>query len=165
MARQYSMVESFPRIKLLANAADAAGRTSALYASLRNCEKAWVVVEVNQGNAATVLISLLQGTSDAGAGSKAIQNATRIWLNNDTSLATGSDAYTAQTAGTTFTTDATTKDKLVVFEIVPENVLDMANGFNHIGVSTGASNAANITSADIHIWGSYQAATPPTSYA
>ena len=165
MARQYSMVEMFPPIKLLPCAADAAGRTSSTYASLRNAEKAWVVVEVNQGNAATVLLSLLQATSDAGAGSKAISAATRIWLNDDTSLATGGDAFTVQTAATTFTTDATTKDKLIVFEIVPEVVLDMVNGFNHIGISTGASNAANITSAAIHIWGSYQAATPPTSYA
>lgn len=165
MARQYSMVETFPRIKLLPCAADAAGRTSSTYASLRNCEKAWVVVEINQGNAATVLVSLLQATSDSGGSSKAIQNATRIWLNNDTSLATGSDAFVVQTTGTTFTTDATTKDKLIVFEIVPENVLDMVNGFNHIGISTGASNAANITSSDVQIWGSYQAATPPTSYA
>ncbi len=164
MARQYSMVATFPPVKLLPCAADAAGRTSSTYASLRNCEKAWVVVEVNQGNAATVLLSLLQATSDSGASSKAIQNAVPIWLNDDTSLATGSDAFVVETAATTFTTDATTKDKLIVFEITPEIALDMVNGFNHIGISTGASNAANITSAAIHIWGSYQGAAPPTSY-
>lgn len=165
MARQYSMPYTFPLVKLLACAADAAGRTSSTYASLRNCEKAWVVCEVNQGNAATVLLSILQGNTDAGGGSKAISNAVPIWLVNDTSLATGSDAMVAQSAGTTFTTDATTKDKLVIFEITPEIALDVANGFNHIGVSTGASNAANITSVGIIIWQSYQGASAPTTFA
>lgn len=165
MARQYSMPYMFPLVKLLACAADSAGRTSALYASLRNCEKAWVVCEVNQGNAATVLLSLLQASSDSGGSSKAISNAVPIWLVNDTSLATGSDAMVAQAAGTTFTTDSTTKDKLVIFEITPEIALDMVNGFNHIGVSTGASNAANITSVGIIIWQSYQGASAPTTFA
>ena len=167
MASQYSMIYQFPPIKLLPAAADAAGRTSSVYVSLRNCLKAWLVLEVNQGNAATVLWTPLQATSSAGAGSKAIGGAdttAQIWLNNDTSLATGSDLFVAQTAALNYTTDATTKDKLIIFEIVPEAHLDLVNGFNHIGVSTGASNAANITSAAIHIWGSYEGASAPTSY-
>ena len=159
MARQYSMVASFPPINLFAPAADSAGRTGA-YASLRNAEKAWIQVVVNQGASNTVLLSVLQAQDSSGTGSKAVSNAVPIWLQADS---TASDAYVVQTAATTFTTSSATKNKTVIFEITPETALDMANGFNHITVSTGSSSASNITFAQIIIWGSFQAATPPTS--
>ena len=162
MGVQYQMAAQFPPVTLLAAAADNAGRTS-VYASLRNAVKAWIVVEVNQGAANTVLLSLLQATSSGGAGSKAVATAVPIWLDNATGT---SDALVAQTAATTFTTDATTPaDKFVLFEIQPETALDMVNGFNHIAVSTGASSASNVTSARLHIWGQVQAASPPTTIA
>lgn len=159
MSRQFSMVAEFPPINLLAPAADAAGRTSS-YRSLKNADKAYLVIHLNQGNAATVLLSPLQGKDVSGTGSKAIGSCP-IWLNNDTSL---SDAFVAQAPGATFTTDATLKDKIVIFEIEPEAALDVANGFRSIAVSTGASNAANITEAKVHILNNYKQATPPSSY-
>jgi hypothetical protein len=42
--------------------------------------------------------------------------------------------------------------------------MDMVNGFNSIAVSTGASNAANITEATLFILGSIQADSLPNSY-
>ena len=161
MARQLQMAAQFPPVTLLAAAADAAGRTS-VYASLRNALKAWVVVEINQGNAATMLLSLLQAQDSSGTGSKAISNAAPIWLDADTAT---SDALVAQTAATTLTTSAAVKDKLVVFEITPDFALDLANGFNHIAVSTGASNAANVTAAHLFVYGAIQSASPPTTIA
>lgn len=157
--RQFSMVAELPPVSLLVPAADAAGRASS-YRSLKNADKAYVVFHINQGNAATVLLSVLQGKDVSGTGSKAIA-ASPIWLNNDTSL---SDAFVAQTPGATFTTDATLKDKIVIFEIEPEAALDVANGFRSIAGSTGASNAANITEAKVHIVNNYKQATPPSSY-
>lgn len=157
--RQFSMAAQLPPVMLLAPAADAAGRTSS-YRSLKNALKAYVVVHVNQGNAATVAISLLQGKDVSGGSSKAI-TATPIWLDNDTSV---SDALIAQAAAASFTTDATTKDKIVVFEIEPEQCMDIANGFRSIAVQTGASNAANITEAMLFVVGAYEQATPPTTY-
>jgi hypothetical protein len=153
------MAAQFPPIMLLAPAADAAGRTSS-YRSLRNCLKAWVVVHVNQGNAATVLISLLQASAVAGTGSKAIA-AVPIWSNLDTSV---NDSLVSRTAAATYTTDAGVKDKIVIFELQPEVALDVANGFRAIAVSTGASNAANITEAKLFMWGAYEQASPPNSY-
>lgn len=159
MSRQYSMVAELSPVSLLAPAADAAGRTSA-YRSMKNADKAYVLVHLNQGNAATVAITLLQAKDVSGTGSKAL-GATPIWLNNDTSV---SDALVAQAAAAGFTTDATTKDKLVVFEIEPEACMDVANGYRSIAVQTGASNAANITEAKVHILNNYKQATPPSSY-
>jgi hypothetical protein len=160
MARQFSMPYQIPPVTLLPAAADAAGRTG-VYASLRNALKAWIVCEVNQGNAATVEFIPLQATDSLGTNSKAI-SAAPIWLVADTSV---SDALVAQAAAANFTTSATLKDKLVVFEIEPEAALDMANGFNHIAIQTGASNASNVTAAHLFILGAVQAASPPTTIA
>lgn len=159
MARQIQMAAQFPPVSLLPPASDAAGRTGS-FRTLKNAEKAWVVVRINQGNAATVQISLLQAKDVSGTGSKAI-NAVPVWLQNATAT---SDQNVPQSNAASFTTDATTADKVVLFEIVSEVALDMANGYKSIAVQTGASNAANITEATLFIYGSYQQANPPSSY-
>lgn len=159
MARQFSLLAQLPPVSLLSPAADAAGRTSS-YRSLKNAMKAFIVVEVNQGNAATVLLSVLQAKDVSGTGSKAV-SAMPISLCNDTSV---SDALVAQTQAATFTTDATTKDKFVVFEIEPDQCMDVANGFRSIAISTGASNAANITHATLFVLGANQGGSPPSTY-
>jgi hypothetical protein len=159
MARQISMPYQFPPVSLLPPAADAAGRTSG-YRDLKNALKAWIVAEVNQGNAATVLLSVLQGQDVSGTGSKAV-GAMPIWLDADTSV---SDALVVQVAAATFTTSATLKNKIVVFEITPEMCMDIANGFSTIALSTGASNAANITRAELIVWQAIQGASAPSTY-
>ena len=159
MARQFSMPYQIPPVDLLAPAADAAGRTS-LYRSLKNAHKAYVVVKLTQGNAATVLLSILQATAVAGTGSKAV-TAMPIWSNLDTSL---SDSLVVRTPAANYTTDAAVKNKIVVFEITPESCLDTTNGFDCIALSTGASNAANITEATLFIYQAYQGASAPSSY-
>lgn len=144
MGRQFSLPAQLPPSILLAAEADAAGRTGR-YASLKNAIKAYVIVEVNQGNAATVDVSILQAKDTSGTGSKAI-NAAPIWLCEDSA---STDALVPQSAAASFTTDASLKDKLIVFEILPEAALDLANGFKTIAVETGASNVANITRAEL----------------
>lgn len=138
---------------LLAPATDAAGRTSA-YMSLKGAVKAWIVLHINQGNAATILLSPLQASAVAGTGSKAIA-AARI----STKLDQAFTAFTKQAEATTFTTDAAVKDKYVVFELDLAKVLDLANNFDCIAVSTGASNVANITEATLWLEYEHQGAT------
>jgi hypothetical protein len=159
MARQISMPYQFPPVALLPPAADAAGRTSA-YRDLANALKAWVVVHVNQGNAAQVTLSILQGQDVSGTGSKAV-GVMPIWL---TAATATSDALAVQTAAATFQTSAGTTDKIVVFEITPEMCMDLVNGFHTIAVQTSASNAANITEAELFIYGSYQGASEPSTF-
>lgn len=159
MARQFSMPYQIPPVSLLAAATDAAGRTGS-YRSLKNALKAYVVARVNQGNAATVQFSILQASDVSGTGSKAV-TATPIWLVADTAT---TDALVAQTAATSFTTSATIKDKIVVFEITPESCMDIAGGFDCIALQTGASNAGNITSAELFVLGAYAQTTPPSTY-
>ncbi len=159
MARQFSLPAQIPPISLLPPAADAAGRTGS-YRSLKNALKAYIVARVNQGNAAQVTFTPLQAQDVGGTNSKAIA-AVPIWLDGDTSL---TDALVAQAAAANIQLSAATKDKIVVFEIVPEQALDVANGFDCIALQTSASNAGNVTEATLFILTGYQQATPPSSY-
>lgn len=144
---------------LLAPAADAAGRSSS-YLSLKNAVRAWIVVYLDQGNAATVAITLQQATAVAGTGSKAI-NAARIWTKLDEAFAD----FTQQAEAVSFTTDAALKKKIVIFEIDLTKVLDVANDFDCLRVTTGASNAANITSALLIVENRHSGATVPSPLA
>lgn len=145
MASPFRLWENALITNLLPPAADAAGRTSS-YVSLKYGHKAYLVCEVNQGNAATVAFTPLQASDSSGTGSKAIA-AAPIAANLDTSTATGTDQFTSPAAAASYTTDAGTKPKVVIFEIDPVESMDVAGGFQHIAIETGASNAANITSA------------------
>lgn len=142
MTANFRLWEQGQVIDLLNAAADASGRTSG-YVSLTNATKAYVVCRVTQGNAATVQFSVLQGVNGNGS-SKAV-TAMPIVADLDTGT---SDTLVVETNATSFTTDAAEpKNKLVIFEVDPAQCMDINNGFNHIAVETGASNAANITSA------------------
>jgi hypothetical protein len=159
MARQFSLPYQIPPVSLLPPAADAAGRTSS-FRDLANALKAYVVARVNQGNAAQVTFTLLQGQDVLGTGSKVL-NVVPIWLNAATAV---SDALVVQAAAASLQTPATVTDKIVVFEITPDMCLDLVNGFHTIAVETSASNVANITAAELFVLGAYQGASAPSSY-
>jgi 2',3'-cyclic-nucleotide 2'-phosphodiesterase (5'-nucleotidase family) len=133
--------ETHKIVELMAPAADAAGRTSD-WVSLKNALRAWIIVHITQGNAATVALTPNQATAVAGTGTKVIP-AVPIWSNLDTAA---SDVLVARTAAANYTTDAGVKNKIVVFQIDPD-MLDADNSFDCISIDTGASNAANITQA------------------
>lgn len=159
MGRQFSLVDDLPPISLLAPAADAAGRTSP-FRSVKAAAKSYVVVRINQGSATPVLLTVLQGQDVSGTGSKPV-NAMPIWLNNNTAT---SDAFVVQTPGANFTTDATLAEKIVVFEVLPEAAMDLANAFRSLAVETGASNVANITVAELQLTVEYKGASPLSTY-
>lgn len=159
MPLQFSLPQNAQVVELLAPAADAAGRTGA-YATLKNMHKAWIVVHITQGNAATIALTVNQATAVAGTSAKAITVATPIWANQDTAT---NDTLTAQTAAVSFTTSAAVKNKIVVFELNPSD-FDVANGFDCVTVATGASNAANITQAMLYgVNNRYMQSTPPSA--
>lgn len=145
--------ENLTPYDLLPPAADAAGRTST-YKSLKGAVRAWIIVYLDQGAANTVLLSPLQASAVAGTGSKAI-SAARISTCLDQAFTT----FVKQTEAATFTTDAGVKRKIVIFELDPAKVLDVANGFDCIAISTGASAAANITSALLLVQHGHQGTT------
>jgi hypothetical protein len=141
-----NLAEEAPPYSLLKPAADAAGRTSA-YLTLKAGVMAWVVFLINQGNAATVALSIQQAKDVAGGSTKVLAATLPIWTDLDADTAGAAlTRYTRQTDAANYTTDAATKTKIVVFQVDPAK-LDINNGFCTIAATTGASNAANITSA------------------
>lgn len=113
------------------------------YISMKEAGHVTVLVHVNQANAATCAVTIEQATAVAGTSSKALANAVPLYVVVDCAT---SDVWAKQTAAVSYTTSVTTKHKLVAFEIDAED-LDVANGFDCITVKVGASNAANIVSA------------------
>ncbi len=153
-----SFPQSFKIVEILAPATDAAGRTGA-YVSLKNVRKAWIVFHVTQGAANTILLSLLQATTVAGGGSKVTTVASPIWSNLDEA---SGDTLVRRTDAVNYTTDAGVAHKCVVFEIDAALHLDVANLFDCITISTGASNAGNLTEARAYLEMKYEQATPPS---
>lgn len=152
LPEQYKIVEAMP------NATDAAGRTGD-YVSLKNALMAYVFVDIKQGNAATIAITIEQATAVAGTASKAITVAVPIWSNLDTAA---SDTLVRRTDAVAYTTDAGVKNKQVIFQIDPAT-LDLAGGFDCITLKTGASDVANLTSATYFLESRLQQATPPAA--
>ena len=89
-------------------------------------------------------------------GTTAITTVVPIWANED---CVTSDTLVAQTAAVGFTTSAAVKDKIVIFQVDPATL----GAFDCLTVKTGASNAANITSAMYVLAERYQQSTPPTA--
>lgn len=155
MASGFSLSEGAQQVTLLPPAADAAGRASTSAVSLKHGHKAFVIFLINQGNAATVAVNPSQCTSVAKAGAKAIP-AVPVWANLDEAT---TSALVRQTDAATYTTDAAVKQKRVIFEIDPSK-LDVAGGFDCIMATTGASNAANITAAEVIIFPTRHGSAP-----
>lgn len=153
-----TFIEDFKHTLVAAPATDAAGRTST-YVSMKNMNgKAYIVCNITQGNAATIALTPVQATAVAGTGSKGLTNNVAIWVNQDTAAG---DTFTRQTDAKTFTTSAAVKNKTVIFEI-PASALDINNDFDCIGLTTGASNAANITSVSVIGTQKYPGTASPT---
>jgi hypothetical protein len=153
-----SFAEHFKIVEGLVPAADAAGRTGD-YVNLKNCTVAYILVHLDQGNAATVALTPYQATSVAAGSEKVLANAVPIWANQD---AVTSDALVRQADAVNFTTSAAVKHKVVLFQIDPAQ-LDVEGGFDCITLKTGASNAANITQFMFFLRTRYSQVTPPSA--
>ena len=157
-----SIPETLAIVDLLVPKSDAAGREVTIWPSLKNAIKAWIVCYIDQGAANTVDCIPLQTTTVANTGNvdKVLSHDVLISSNLDMALAT---AFTKETAHTHYVTDAGVKHKCVVFEIDPNQAMDVNNAtpFDCIGMSFGASAAGNITSAFLVIQPKYAGCPQP----
>lgn len=147
--------ENFTVVTALNPATDAAGRTSN-YFSLKHAKKATFIVDVTQGNAATVAITLNQATTVAGGSAKAITAVQRLWVTEDVSTTV---VPTQATSAASYTTGAALATKKVIIEIDP-TTLDVAGGFDCVAITTGASNVANLTAATLVLDNKFSQAAP-----
>ena len=120
---------------------------------LRNYQEAYVVCRTMHGaHTSAEVFTFAQSSAAAGSaggiGEKALTNNIEDWWYcNDCGLTQdgGQDVnWTAGTAAKAWTTDtAQSKSKIAIFHIIPEQVLDSANGFDCITVNTTGSNSAH----------------------
>lgn len=125
-----------------------AGAITGDYISCKNAQKVWVVANIQQGNAATMALTLEKATDVSGTGSTAITTAVPIWTNEDTAT---NDTLTRQTDAVSFTTSAAVKNKVVVFQVDPDTLGD----YDCLVLKCGASDAANIIGAEYLIESRY----------
>lgn len=114
------------------------GGVTASYISLKNTQKAWIVVTLKQAVGHATAITPKQATAVAGTGAKGFDKDLEIWANEDVAA---SDALIQQAAGKSYTVANTAKNKLVVFAIDPAK-LDTAGGFDCVGVTIADSGQA-----------------------
>lgn len=149
-----TLPEQFKIVQAIAPAAGGSALTGD-YVSLKNAHRAWIVVNITQGNAATVAIGVNQAAVVAGTGAAAVTDAFKIWANQDTAAG---DSLVQQTDAATFTTSVTVKNKQVVILVDPAKLDNPC-----IAVTAGASNAANIVQAEYFLETRYPGDNPPSA--
>ncbi len=121
------------------------------YISLKNVHRALIVIIVVQGaDGTTHTFTLKQATAGAGTATgtseKALLVNTPVWVNED---AAASNLLTAGTStlGAYTMTNAQSKTKILVFDILPDRDMDLANNFDCIGVDFSDLGASNLGGA------------------
>jgi len=134
--------------------------------SLKNCLRAFVHCFVQKGADATQTTwTLAQSSGNAGSaagtGEKALTNTVPIWYSADM---TTSNLMTSTTAAKSYQ-QAITQNvcQHVVFDVIPEQCMDIANGFDCLVVNASDPAAANIAFAFVILEPRY--ASLPTVYA
>ena len=130
------------------------------WVSLKNANKAIIVVNLTQAAAHATAFTLAQASVVAGTDTKAMTNNVAIWANEDTAA---SDSLARQTDAKAYTVAADIKNKMIVFEVDP-NALDVANDFDCISLTVANSGeATNFASVEFYLDMKYQEDVPPTA--
>ncbi len=118
--------------------------------SLKNVQRAFIVCLIEQGVDATqTTFTLAQSSGNAGSatgtGEKALTNNVNLWYNENCAL---NNVLTKGTAAKSYQTDIQqSRTKMVIFDIIPAECMDIANGFDCIVVNSSDPAAANIAAA------------------
>lgn len=156
MASTLTFPQMFPVIEGFCPATDNAGRTGD-YISLKNAHCVFFVFHIEQGNAATIALSVSEATAVAPTAAQVMPATFPIWA-NETCATT--DAMVRQANAANFTTSAAVLHKIVVFKI---EASILSAGFDCVAAVTGASNVANLTSCQMYIQQRYQQGVPPSA--
>lgn len=114
--------------------------------SLKNCKRAFIYVIIEQGADATqTTVTLAQSSGNAGSasgtGEKALTDVCNLWYNENCAL---NQVLTKGTAAKSYQTDVNqSRTKMVVFEVIPGQCMDLANDFDCIVINSTDPAAAN----------------------
>lgn len=154
IAERYKVVQ-------LANPKTTNGGFNSDAVSLKNANRVAIVVNVTQAVGHATAFTLEQGTVVAMSDNKALTGNARIWANEDVAA---TDTLVAKTAAKLYTVTNDIKLKQIVFEFAPEDVLDIAGGFDCVWVvAADSSQATNFASIIALLDERYQQATPPAA--
>lgn len=154
-------VYGLKHVQMLAPVTSNGGATSDIIC-LKNCNKAYIVVEFKMPAGHATTITPLQCTDVANSLSdnKALTNNVRAWKCADTET---NDTLTAMTAAKNFAATNQAKNQTIVIEITP-HALDVAEGFDCIYCTVAASSqATDFVSITAWLDYKYRQATPPTA--
>ncbi len=135
-----SQLQKLKPVMAIAPATQAGGSTGK-WISLKNIPKVLVEVVIAQGASNTVAITIEMAPLVNGAGNTAITEVVPIFSNLDTGT---NDDLVKRTRAVSYTTDAGTNNKVVVFEIDADR-LDA--GYDCINVNLGSSSGSNLAAA------------------
>lgn len=134
--------------------------------SLKNAHKAYIICTNQKGADATQCTWTLQQSSGnagsaAGTGEKAMTNVVPIYYSDSTAL---DPTLTETTAAKSYQQAATQSvTQVVVFEIIPEESMDLAGGFDCVTVNTSDPGAANTIFAQAYLEPRYAPLPTPFS--
>jgi len=137
------------------------GGFSSDWVSLKNINKAIIVVNLTQAAGHATAFTLAQATAVAGTGTKAVTNNVPIWANEDCAT---SDTLVRQTDAKAYTITNDIKNKMIVFEVDPAIAMDTANDFDCLGLTVAdSSQATNIASVEFFLYAKYQQVIKPSA--
>jgi len=160
MAHPLSLAQSMNIVDATAGCVTTNGGVTSDYVSLKNVQKAFIILQLTQAVGHATVIAIRQALTVAGGSVKAIVGTPEWWENEDTAA---SDALVKQTAAVSLTMAADIKKKLVICEIDPA-LLDLANSFDCLNFTVSdSSEATNFVSATFVLLNRYQQSTPPVA--
>lgn len=137
------------------------GGVTSDYVSLKNCHKAWIVLQFTQAVGHATTIQPRVATAVAGTGVTNITFTARIWSNEATAT---TDTFVAQTAATSYSLTNDIAKKQVIIEIDPGDVVAMGATYDCINFTVSdSSQATNFVSGQFFLEEKYQQCTPPAA--
>jgi hypothetical protein len=123
MSSAFSFPENCKIVEATPPAVGAAAVITFDYISLKNAHKAWIVIQYMEGHAAAITYQPMKATAVAPTNATAITTVAKIWSNLATAV---SDTLVERTAAVLYAHDAAAANKLVIFEIDPADLGDLA---------------------------------------
>lgn len=155
-----SLPEHFKIVDATAGPVTTNGGVTSDYVAVKNCKRAWIVLQFTQAAGHATVIQPQKATAVAPTGAASITVAARIWANEDTAAG---DTLVRQTSATSYTLTNDIKKKQVIIEIDPA---DLGGAYDVIGFTiSDSSQAANFVSGQFLLEMGLSQATPPTAIA
>lgn len=153
--------ENFKIVDAVAGIVTTDGGVTSDYVSLKNCQRAWIVLQFTQAVGHATVIQPQVATAVAPTGAASITFSADWWENEDTAA---SDTLVAQTAATSMTVTNDIKKKQVIIEIDPAAVAAQGATYDVLGFTiSDSSQATNFVSGQFFLAERYAQATPPAA--